>query len=122
MPAYPEEDRLLEVATSPGGLPFRVYIDPASLVMGDDQVARYTVVIISSSGVWNVSHLDASSYIFQHTMDNDQTMDYSFGFARTSANRSSFTSWPSAINWRYLMKSIVSSPVILRVLNAVKPK
>lgn len=56
LPAYPEEDRLLKVATSTGGLPFRVYIDPASLVMGDDQVARYTVVIISSSGVWNVSH------------------------------------------------------------------
>lgn len=56
LPAYPEEGRLLEVASSTGGQPYRVYIDPDSLTMGDDRVARYTVVLVSSSGIWNVSY------------------------------------------------------------------
>jgi hypothetical protein len=56
LPPYPEQERLLEVATSTGGQPYSIYIDPASLTMGADRVARYTVVIISSSGVWNVSY------------------------------------------------------------------
>jgi hypothetical protein len=56
MPAYPEQDRLLEVPVSTGGQPYRLYVDPASLTMGEDRVARYSVVIVSSSGVWNVSY------------------------------------------------------------------
>jgi len=56
LPAYPEQDRLLDVDINTGGQPYRVYIDPDSLTMGEDQVARYSVVIISSSGVWNVSY------------------------------------------------------------------
>jgi len=56
VPPYPEQDRLLDVAVDTDGQPYRIYIDPASLTMGEDQVARYTVVIISSSGVWNVSY------------------------------------------------------------------
>jgi hypothetical protein len=56
VPAYPEQGRLLAVAINTGGQPYRIYIDPDSLTMGEDQVARYTVVIISSSGVWNVSN------------------------------------------------------------------
>jgi hypothetical protein len=56
LPAYPEQDRLLEVAINTGGQPYKIYVDPDSLSMGEDQVARYTVVIISSSGVWNVSY------------------------------------------------------------------
>lgn len=56
LPAYPEQDRLLELAVNMEGRPYSIYIDPASLTMGEDQVARYTVVIISSTGVWNVSY------------------------------------------------------------------
>jgi hypothetical protein len=56
LPAYPEQERLLEVAINTEGQPYRIYIDPASLTMGADQIARYAVVISSSSGVWNVSY------------------------------------------------------------------
>lgn len=56
IPPYPGQDRLLEVAVDTEGRPYRIYIDPASLSMDEDGVARYTVVIISSSGVWNVSY------------------------------------------------------------------
>jgi len=56
LPPYPRQDRLLDADINTGGQPYRVYIDPDSLTMGGDQVARYSVVIISSSGVWNVSY------------------------------------------------------------------
>jgi hypothetical protein len=56
LPAYPEQDKLLELGINTGGQPYKIYIDPDSLTMGEDLVARYTVVIISSSGVWNVSY------------------------------------------------------------------
>jgi hypothetical protein len=56
LPAYPREDNLIEVPVSSGGRPYTIHVDPASVTMTDDRVARYTVVIISSSGVWNVAH------------------------------------------------------------------
>jgi hypothetical protein len=55
LPAYPEKNRLVEVPASLAGYEFRAFIDPASLSVGSDQVVRYTLVFISSSGVWNVS-------------------------------------------------------------------
>jgi hypothetical protein len=56
LPAYPVEDRLLEVPASQPGYDFRVFIDPDSLSVGGDQVVRYSLVIISSSGVRNISY------------------------------------------------------------------
>jgi hypothetical protein len=56
LPAYPENDRLLEVPASLPGSDFRVFIDPDSLSVGADRVVRYTLVIVSSSGVRNVSY------------------------------------------------------------------
>jgi CNP1-like family len=56
LPAYPEYDRLLEVPASLPGNDFRVFIDPDSLSVGADQVVRYTLVIVSSSGVRNISY------------------------------------------------------------------
>jgi len=56
LPAYPENDRLLEVPASLPGYDFRVFIDPDSLSVGGDRVVRYTLVIVSSAGVRNISY------------------------------------------------------------------
>ncbi|MGB7933894.1 MAG: CNP1-like family protein [Gammaproteobacteria bacterium] len=56
LPAYPGNDHLLEVPASQPGYDFRVFIDPDSLSVGADRVVRYTLVIVSSSGVRNISY------------------------------------------------------------------
>jgi hypothetical protein len=57
LPAYPASlDSLIELNVSTQGLPYRVYVDPASLTTGEDKVVRYTTVMVSSSGVWNVTY------------------------------------------------------------------
>jgi hypothetical protein len=56
LPAYPEKGNLLEVNISTGGLPYKLYIDTLSVRPGDDLVVRYTVVMISSTGIWNISN------------------------------------------------------------------
>ena len=55
LPDYPEKGNLLDVNISTGGQ-YKVYIDTHSVRPGEDLVVRYTVVMISSSGVWNVSN------------------------------------------------------------------
>ncbi|MGB5261525.1 MAG: CNP1-like family protein [Gammaproteobacteria bacterium] len=57
LPAYPVSlDKLIELNVSTQGLPYRVYVDPASLATGEDLVVRFTTVMVSSSGVWNVTY------------------------------------------------------------------
>ena len=57
LPAWPGKlSQLIELNVSTAGLPYRVYLDPASLVTGSDRVVRYTSVLVSSSGVWNVTY------------------------------------------------------------------
>jgi hypothetical protein len=55
LPAYPVNDRLLEMPADLPGRDFRVFIDPGSLSVGGDHVMRYTLVIVSSTGVRNIS-------------------------------------------------------------------
>jgi len=56
LPPYPQEAGLIEFGTRDAGSAYRIMIDAPSVSVGDDQVVRYTVVIISGAGVWNVSH------------------------------------------------------------------
>jgi hypothetical protein len=56
LPPYPEQDHLLELDIDTGANPFRYYLDPASLSTGNDRVVRFTTVIVSPSGVWNVTY------------------------------------------------------------------
>jgi hypothetical protein len=56
LPAYPDTDHLLELPASLPGYDFRVFIDPDSLSVGGDRVVRYTLVIVSTSGVRNISY------------------------------------------------------------------
>lgn len=57
LPAWPGKlSELIELNVSTAGLPYRVYIDPESLVTGQDHVVRYTSVLVSSSGVLNVTY------------------------------------------------------------------
>ena len=56
LPAYPEQGNLLEVNINASHQQYRLYIDTQSIRPGDDYVVRYTVVLVSSSGVWNVSN------------------------------------------------------------------
>jgi hypothetical protein len=54
LPPYPEKGNLLEVDAGTEGLQYTVYIDKPSLVKRDDGVVRYTVILVSSTGIWNV--------------------------------------------------------------------
>jgi len=56
LPAYPVQGRLLELDIDTGANPFHYYLDPDSLRAGDDRVVRFTSVIISPTGVWNVTY------------------------------------------------------------------
>jgi len=56
LPAYPLEKNLIEAAVRRSGSPYRIYLDSQSLSVTEDQVVRYTVVIVSEEGIWNVSH------------------------------------------------------------------
>jgi hypothetical protein len=56
LPAYPEKDNLLEVDAGTEGLQYTVYLDKASIIKSDDNVVRYTVVLVSSTGVRNITH------------------------------------------------------------------
>jgi hypothetical protein len=54
LPAYPQQQRLLEIAVDIPG--FHAYVDPDSLSAGKDKVVRFTSVLVSGSGVWNVTY------------------------------------------------------------------
>lgn len=56
LPVYPQNNRLLEFPADLPGYDYRVFIDPDSLTVGSDRVVRYTLVIVSSSGVQNISY------------------------------------------------------------------
>lgn len=54
LPAYPREDDLIEVPMSMRDFRFSVWIDTASLTVGEDRVVRYTGILRSENGVDNV--------------------------------------------------------------------
>ena len=56
LPAYPQERNLLDTGVSTAGRPYRIFLDIPALSVTDDQIVRYTVVIISDDGIWNVTH------------------------------------------------------------------
>ena len=56
LPAYPEKKNLMDLKIATDGLQYTVYLDKPSLVLGEDGVVRYTVVLVPASGVWNVSN------------------------------------------------------------------
>jgi len=56
LPAYPVKDNLLEVDAGTEGLQYTVYLDELSLAKSEDGVVRYTVILVSSTGIWNVSN------------------------------------------------------------------
>jgi hypothetical protein len=56
LPAYPEEKNLMDLGIATDGLQYTVYLDKPSLQRGNDGVVRYTVILVPSSGIWNVSN------------------------------------------------------------------
>jgi CNP1-like family len=54
LPAYPRAGHLLELGVDMPG--FHAFIDPQSLSAGKDKVVRFTSVLISDSGIWNVTY------------------------------------------------------------------
>ena len=56
LPAYPEKKNLMDLGIGTDAMQYAVYLDKPSLLLGDDGVVRYTVVLVSDSGVWNVSN------------------------------------------------------------------
>lgn len=57
LPGYPKQADLLEFRVNRQESQFRYYIDSKSLSIGEgDEVVRYTSVIVSASGSWNVAH------------------------------------------------------------------
>jgi hypothetical protein len=56
LPAYPEKKNLMDLKIATDGMQYTVYLDKSSLVLDEDGVVRYTVVLVPGSGVWNVSN------------------------------------------------------------------
>jgi len=56
LPAYPDEEELMEVDLDTATSRFRFFIDPASISVGEDLVTRYTLVLRSRSGTDNVMY------------------------------------------------------------------
>jgi hypothetical protein len=57
LPLYPASlDSLIRLNISTSGLPYQIYLDPDSLSTGEDRVVRFTTVLVSSTGVWNVTY------------------------------------------------------------------
>ena len=56
MPGYPEKKNLMDLGIGTDAMQYTVYLDKPSLVRGEDGVVRYTVVLVPSSGIWNVSN------------------------------------------------------------------
>jgi len=56
LPGYPEKKNLVDLGIATDAMQYTVYLDKPSLLMGEDGVVRYTVVLVSTSDVWNVSH------------------------------------------------------------------
>jgi hypothetical protein len=54
LPAYPRDDDLIQVPLSTRDFPFTLWIDSASLDVGEDRVVRYTGILRSKTGVDNV--------------------------------------------------------------------
>jgi hypothetical protein len=54
LPAYPRADNLIEVPLSLQDFPFTLWVDSASLDVGDDRVVRYTGILRSKAGFENV--------------------------------------------------------------------
>ena len=55
LPPYPSEENLLQFDAGPASTNLH-YVDAPSIVMGDDGVVRYTLVIKSPQGAMNVSY------------------------------------------------------------------
>ncbi len=56
LPAFPQEKQLVDTGVSTAAFPYTIYVDAPSISVNEDQVVRYTVVIVSDDGIWNVSH------------------------------------------------------------------
>jgi hypothetical protein len=56
LPAYPEKKNLMDLGIGTDAMQYTVYLDKPSLLRGEDGVVRYTVVLVSTADVWNVSH------------------------------------------------------------------
>ncbi len=54
LPDYPRADGLIQVPLSLRDFPFTLWIDAASLDVGEDRVVRYTGILRSEAGVDNV--------------------------------------------------------------------
>ena len=55
LPAYPKAENLLSFDAGPASSNFH-YIDASSIVVGEDGIVRYTLVIKSPSGAMNISY------------------------------------------------------------------
>ncbi len=54
MPPYPKDDDLIEAASSAASNVFRIFVDAKNIVITDDGVVHYTVILQSSKGSKNV--------------------------------------------------------------------
>lgn len=55
LPPYPDDDDLIRIDVGRYDFAYEVFVDAASLSVGEDRILRYTVVLRSRSGVDNVS-------------------------------------------------------------------
>jgi hypothetical protein len=89
LPPYPKPENLLKF--DPGAVSSNSYfVDVASLSVGEDKVARYTLVVKSSGGATNVSFEGIRC-------DKGQLRVYAFGHANSAWSRARDSSWRQVV-------------------------
>lgn len=113
LPDYPVEDKLIEVGMERNISPFKYYIDPDSLTLGEDDVVRYTVVVKSSSGATNVIYEGLRCSVTEYRT-------YAFGTSDKKMSKARVSEWKRFYNadsmvhrynfYHYYMCSKIQSP------------
>ena len=92
IPAFPQRPDLIRFTAPTEAASNQYYVDGKSLILGRDDVLRFTVVIIGSGGAVNVLHQGIDC-------DSDEIKTYGYGTTAGKMVRS------SGANWRPLIRS-----------------
>lgn len=86
LPAFPVQANLREFPALSGASTIQYFLDIKSLSLGDDDVVRYTVVIVPRGGAVNVFHEGAYC-------DTNEFKRYAYGTASGTFQRASSGRW-----------------------------
>ncbi len=100
LPPYPEQDDLVEVSAPPAYKNYQYFIDSKNLLVGDDGVVRYSIIIRSKSG--------ADNALYEAIRCNRNTIKhYAYG-STNDAGEKVFTA-RSSVEWQAFQTTGVMS-------------